>query len=260
MQYVNLAVRAGTCDPGAHRRTPVRRAPDDVRRLQRPEQPRRRGPRLLPGRAGQTSRSALRADVRRGAHPHADGLCDSRARSACGRPPGRPGATGRSGASWRTRRRARIRRRLRPIRGLVKRVRGRFTRSGPRPGPGAAAGGHARAEQFDAVVAQAAARQLRDLRHLRRLVPAEARVVFGLQPAAWSTAKEWTPEEVELFEVLDQIQPLRWKRLKHLLRAAAAAAAAATLEQGCGARPAFPFVDLSRGDYGAAGASSTACT
>ena len=144
----------------------------------------------------------------------------------------------------RKRRRARLRRRLRPVRRLVKRVRGRFARPAPaRARPPA----DMPEELFDEVVAEAAARQLRDLRHLRRLVPGEARVVFGLQPAAWATTKEWSPEEVELFDLLDQIQPLRWKRLKHLLDTRWASYAA-VLEQGC-SESGVPFVDLSRGAY-----------
>lgn len=144
----------------------------------------------------------------------------------------------------RKRRRARIRRRVGPVRRLVKRVRGRFARPAPARARRSA---DMPEEQFDEVVADAAARQLRDLRHLRRLVPGEARVVFGLQPTAWSTTKEWSPEEVELFDLLDLIQPLRWKRLKHLLETRWASYGA-MLEQGC-SEAGVPFVDLSRGEY-----------
>jgi len=145
----------------------------------------------------------------------------------------------------RKRRRARLRRRLRPVRRLAKRIRGRFAR---RLAPARARlPADMPEEQFDEVVAEAATRQLRDLRHLRRLVPGEARVVFGLQPTAWATTKEWSPEEVELFDVLDQIQPLRWKRLKHLLDTRWTSYAA-MLEQGC-SEGGVPFVDLSRGEY-----------
>jgi hypothetical protein len=102
-------------------------------------------------------------------------------------------------------------------------------------------------EGLDEIVAKAAARQLRDLRLVRRLVPDEARVVFGLQPIAWSTNKEWSPEEVALFEALDFLQPQRWQRLKRLLETRWASYAA-ILEQGC-VEIGVPFIDLSRGDY-----------
>jgi hypothetical protein len=143
----------------------------------------------------------------------------------------------------RDRRRSRIRRRFGPVRRLKKRVRGRF--APPAPPPPAVPG--APDEGLNEIVAEAAARQLRDLRLLRRLVPDEARVVFGLQPIALSTNKEWSPEEVALFEALDLLQPQRWQVLKRLLETRWSSYAA-ILEQGC-MEIGVPFVDLSRGEY-----------
>ena len=93
--------------------------------------------------------------------------------------------------------------------------------------------------------ADAAARQLRDLRLLRRLVPVEARVVFALQPLALYTDKELSSEEEALFEALDVLQPRRWPELKRMLETFWGAYAA-TLQEGCAATG-IPFVDLSRG-------------
>jgi hypothetical protein len=96
-------------------------------------------------------------------------------------------------------------------------------------------------------VAAAAARQLRDLRRLRRLVADGANVVFALQPLAPHTGKELSPEEEELFAILDVLQPNRWPRLQRLLESHWGPYAA-MLEQGC-ADLGVPFADLSRAEY-----------
>jgi hypothetical protein len=88
---------------------------------------------------------------------------------------------------------------------------------------------------------------LRDLRLLRRLVPVEARVVFALQPLALYTDKEASPEEREIFEALDVLQPRRWPALKRMLQTFWGDYAAA-LQEGCAASG-IPFVDLSRAEY-----------
>src|SRR5581483_7784682 len=49
---------------------------------------------------------------------------------------------------------------------------------------------------------------------LRRLVPAEARVVFALQPLSLYTRKQLSAEEEELFAALDVLQPNRWPQLR----------------------------------------------
>jgi hypothetical protein len=133
----------------------------------------------------------------------------------------------------------RLYRRVRPFRRLEKRVRGRF--SAP------AAETAAPAPDAPPDVSAAAARQLRDLRLLRRLVPSEARVVFALQPLAPYTDKQLSLEEEDIFAALDVLQPGRWQRLKRMLETHWGDYAAA-LEAGC-AEAGVPFVDLSRGDY-----------
>lgn len=143
------------------------------------------------------------------------------------------------------RRRKRRRRRFRPVYRLEKRVRGRFSRDAAAPAKLARA--PKEPEDTDAIVADAAARQIRDLRLLRRLVPAEARVVFALQPIVLHTEKELSPEERELFDVLDLLQPGRWPQLKRLLDTHWPVYADA-IEEGCRGLG-VPFVDLSRGDY-----------
>jgi hypothetical protein len=140
------------------------------------------------------------------------------------------------------RRRERWARRLRPYRRLVKRIRGRFSKPAPEPAPRA----RPSAPTVE-IVAGAAARQLRDLRLLRRLVPTEARVVFALQPLAPYTAKQLSPEEEELFAALDVLQPGRWPELRRLLETHWGDYAEA-VERGC-AEAGVPFVDLSRGEY-----------
>jgi hypothetical protein len=101
--------------------------------------------------------------------------------------------------------------------------------------------------EADEILADAAARQLRDLRLLRNLVPGGARVLFALQPVAPYTGKELTPEEDELFGLLDMLQPTRWLQVKRLLEAHWRSYAS-SLRQGC-ADAGIPFVDLGRGDY-----------
>lgn len=138
--------------------------------------------------------------------------------------------------------RRRRRRRLRPVRRLAKRVRGRLGRApeatvervGPAPDP---------AEQ----IAAAAARQLRDLRLLRRLVPDAATVVFALQPLAPAAGKALSPEEEELFAILDLLHPGRWPQLKRRLETHWDGYAA-QLEEGC-RELGVPFVDLARAPY-----------
>ena len=117
-------------------------------------------------------------------------------------------------------------------------------RPGPATGdpPAGEGGGHS-----GEVVAAAAARQLRDLCLLRRLVADEAKVVFALQPLAPHTSKQLSPEEEELFAILDVLQPNRWPQLRRLLETQWGPYAA-MLEQGC-AEAGVPFVDLSRADY-----------
>lgn len=140
------------------------------------------------------------------------------------------------------RRRASWARRVRPYRRLEKRVRGRFSAPAeepvqPAPPP----------EPTAELFADAATRQLRDLRLLRRLVPVEARVVFALQPLALCTDKELSSEEEALFEALDVLQPRRWPELRRMLETFWGDYAAA-LQEGCAANG-IPFVDLSRGEY-----------
>ena len=143
------------------------------------------------------------------------------------------------------RRHKRRRRRFRPLYRFEKRVRGRFSKSEAQPAKASPA--PKPPEDTDAIVADAAARQIRDLRLLRRLVPAEARVVFALQPIVLHTEKELSSEEQELFDVLDLLQPGRWPQLKRLLDSHWPAYAAA-IEDGCRSLG-VPFVDLSRGAY-----------
>ncbi len=93
----------------------------------------------------------------------------------------------------------------------------------------------------------AADRQLRDLRALRRLVPDDALVVFVLQPYAPRVNKEWSPEEQELFALLDDIQGVKWHRLRDALSAEwdefTSAMETGSRELG------VPFVDLSTAAY-----------
>jgi hypothetical protein len=140
------------------------------------------------------------------------------------------------------RRRARLARRARPYRRLEKRIRGRFSgppeERAPRPLP---------EDPTPQTFAEAAARQLRDLRLLRRLVPTQAKVVFALQPLVLYTGKRLSTEEQELFAALDVLQPRRWPQLKRLLETHWSDYAAA-LEEGC-AEAGVPFADLSRAEY-----------
>jgi hypothetical protein len=140
------------------------------------------------------------------------------------------------------RRRWRLYKRVRPYRRLEKRIRGRFAEAAPEPAPPPRPPDPTR-ETF----ADAAERQLRDLRLLRRLVPTQAKIVFALQPLALYTEKALSPEEQELFAALDVLQPGRWPPLKRLLDTHWGDYAAA-LEDGC-ADAGIPFVDLSRADY-----------
>jgi hypothetical protein len=135
----------------------------------------------------------------------------------------------------------RLYKRVRPYRRLEKRIRGRFAGTSSERAEAPAA------EPAAAVFPAAAQRQLRDLRLLRRLVPAEARVFFALQPLAHYTEKQLSPEEEELFAALDVLQPGRWLTLKRLLETHWGGYAA-ELEAGC-AQAGVPFVDLSGGDY-----------
>ena len=129
---------------------------------------------------------------------------------------------------------------------LVKRARKRFRRRRAATPP-------ARSERRQGVideaesVATAARLQLRDLRSLRRIVPAEASVVFALQPTAFGVEKEPSPEERELFAVLDKIQGRRWQERRRLFETQWGAFAAA-IERGC-AELGVRFVDLARGRY-----------
>jgi hypothetical protein len=141
------------------------------------------------------------------------------------------------------RRDARIRGRLRPVNQAVKRVRGRFAQAAPAL-PKASPPTQ---EDAEGMVAAAAARQLRDLRLLRRIVADGARVVFALQPLSPHTGKRLSPEEEELFALLEMLQPNAWPRLKRQLETEWGPYAA-MLEQGC-ADAGVPFVDLSRADY-----------
>jgi hypothetical protein len=143
----------------------------------------------------------------------------------------------------RRRRRRRLRPRLRPVYRLSKRIRGRFARGTPAARPAA----RAVSRRDDIDEAEAAAHQLRDLRLLRRLVPAAANVVFALQPLAPHAAKTFSPEEEELFALLDILQPGGWPTLKRLLETRWQAYAT-MLEEGC-RELGVPFVDLSQGDY-----------
>jgi hypothetical protein len=144
------------------------------------------------------------------------------------------------------RRRRRLELRVRPYRRLEKRIRGRFAEARSEH---ARAGAPAPPEPEPAgdVFLEAAQRQLRDLRLLRRLVPDGARVVFALQPLALYVEKELSREETELFEALDVLQPRRWPQLKRLLETRWRGYAEA-LERGC-AEAGVPFVDLSRAPY-----------
>jgi hypothetical protein len=95
---------------------------------------------------------------------------------------------------------------------------------------------------------EAAARlHLRDLRALRRLVPRHAMVAFALQPFTPRVRKDWTAEEIELFELLDEVQGKAWRRLRETLDSGWDQYAAA-LEHGC-AELEVPFVDLSKAEY-----------
>jgi hypothetical protein len=140
------------------------------------------------------------------------------------------------------RRRRRLELRVRPYRRLEKRVRGRFAAPAEEAPPPTAS-----ADPTGDVFLEAAERQLRDLRLLRRLVPTAAKVVFALQPLALYTDKELSPEEEDLFAALDVLQPNRWPELKRLLETHWGDYAAA-LQDGCGAAG-IPFVDLSRAGY-----------
>jgi hypothetical protein len=140
------------------------------------------------------------------------------------------------------RRRRRLYRRVRPYRRLEKRIRGRFAGAVPEP-----AATPSPPEPTPDTFAEAAKRQLRDLRLLRRLVPAQAKIVFALQPLAPYTGKELSPEEQELFAALDVLQPSRWPQLKRLLETYWGDYAAA-LEDGC-ADAGIPFLELSRAGY-----------
>jgi hypothetical protein len=145
----------------------------------------------------------------------------------------------------RRRRKRRLRPYLRPVFRLSKRIRGRFS---PGVAPAAPSAPDSRQPAgTEEVVAAAAARQLRDLGLLRRLVADGAHVVFALQPLAPHTAKALSPEEEELFEILDVLQPGRWPPLKKFLETRWSEYAA-LLEAGC-RELGVPFVDLSRGEY-----------
>jgi hypothetical protein len=140
------------------------------------------------------------------------------------------------------RRRLRLHKRVRPYRRLEKRIRGPFSSAAPEPEPRPRP-----PEPTPETFAEAAGRQLRDLRLLRRLVPTPAKIVFALQPLAPYTEKKLSPEEQELFAALDVLQPGRWPKLKRFLETYWAGYAAA-LEDGCAAAG-IPFVDLSGADY-----------
>ena len=145
----------------------------------------------------------------------------------------------------RRRRRRRLRPYLRPARRLSKRIRGRFAAGAGSTVP-EAPDAHPRADTQE-LIAGAAARQLRDLRLLRRLVVDRATVIFALQPLAPHTTKALSPEEEELFAILDLLQPGRWPQLRRLLETRWGSYAA-MLAEGC-REMGVPFVDLSRGEY-----------
>jgi hypothetical protein len=141
----------------------------------------------------------------------------------------------------RRRRRRRLELRVRPYRRLEKRLRGRFStvaEATPTAAP---------PEPTADVFGEAAERQLRDLRLLRRVVPERARVIFALQPLVLYTRKQLSPEEEEVFAALDVLQPRRWPQLKRLLETHWGDYTAA-LERGCG-DAGVPFVDLSGAEY-----------
>jgi hypothetical protein len=126
---------------------------------------------------------------------------------------------------------------------LSKRVRGRFA-------PPTAIPQSARPEaepDANAIMMDAAARQIRDLHLLRHLIPHGARVIFALQPLAPYTGKRLSPEEEELFALLDLLQPNRWPQLKLLLENQWPMYAT-LLQQGC-AEADVPFIDLGQGKY-----------
>lgn len=149
----------------------------------------------------------------------------------------------------RRRRERRNRQRFRLAYDLEKRIRGRLRRSPASAAPPRPARAEPRTdeENLEELVAAAAARQLRDLRLLRRLVPDTATVLFALQPIAIQTGKAWSAEEQELFELLDVLQPGRWPVLKRQLEEHWSTYAG-LLEDGCAALG-VPFVDLSRIAY-----------
>ena len=140
------------------------------------------------------------------------------------------------------RRRARLARRIRPYRRLEKRVRGRF--SGPADEPVKPAPRPSRPPSCSPTPPPGSCATSGCC---AGSCPIEARVVFALQPLALYTDKELSPEEEELFEALDVLQPRRWPELKRMLETFWGDYAA-TLQEGCAANG-IPFVDLSRGEY-----------
>jgi hypothetical protein len=144
----------------------------------------------------------------------------------------------------RRRRGRRLRTRFPTASQLEKRVRGRFSShiAPPTDAPPPE-------EELDenAIMTDAAARQVRDLSLLRGLVPHKARVLFALQPLAPYTGKRLSPEEEELFALLDMLQPNRWPELSHLLETQWGAYTG-LLKQGC-AEVGVPFIDLGQGEY-----------
>jgi hypothetical protein len=144
----------------------------------------------------------------------------------------------------RRRRGRRLRTRFPTASQLEKRVRGRFSShiAPPTDAPPPE-------EELDenAIMTDAAARQVRDLSLLRGLVPHKARVLFALQPLAPYTGKRLSPEEEELFALLDVLQPNRWPELSHLLETQWGTYAG-LLKQGC-AEVGVPFIDLGQGKY-----------
>jgi hypothetical protein len=89
--------------------------------------------------------------------------------------------------------------------------------------------------------------QLRDLRALGRIVPDDALVVFALQPFAPRVSKELSAEEEELFALLDDIQGVKWHRLRDALSSEWDEFASG-MEAGSRALGVL-FVDLSMADY-----------
>ena len=105
-----------------------------------------------------------------------------------------------------------------------------------------------RPEDPEAALAAAAALQLRDLGALRRLVPAEAKVVFALNPFARATSKQLSEEEEGILEAIDVInRGTDWGYSKDLA-VAYWDAVVAVMSDGC-AELGVPFVSVTDAPY-----------